>query len=32
LPIEKGIFTKKELSEMVRGVDEEMKREGMKVG
>lgn len=32
LLIEKGIFTKEELSEMVRGVDGEMKRKGMKVG
>jgi hypothetical protein len=32
LLIEKGIFTKEELLEMVRGVDGEMKRERMRVG
>jgi hypothetical protein len=32
LLIEKGIFTKEGLLEMVRGVEGEMKRERMKVG
>jgi hypothetical protein len=32
LLIKKRIFTKEELLEVVRGVDGEMKREGMKVG